>query len=177
MTEAWYVIETKLRRERDATQEIEALGFECFLPIEVRRRQDRSKKARPIIEYEVAMFPRYIFPRFDMAKPCGWQAIGRLQSVRGWLKAACNEVPRPIRDKTFIDRVKLEQIALRAALNNDQAVKLAPLPDGVRVTITEGPFATLGGIVNMSVGDRVKLLIDAAGFSELEIGRASLAVA
>lgn len=176
MAEAWYVIETKLRREKEATEEIQALGFECFMPIEVRRRKDRSKKHRPEIQYAVAMFPRYIFPRFDMAMPCGWQKIGRLHGVKGWLKSALRENPLPIKGD-FIDRVREEQIAIVAALNNDQNVKLEAIPNGTRVVIQDGPFATFGGFVNMSVGDRVRIMLDAAGFSALEIARRSVAIA
>jgi len=176
MADQWFVVQTKLRREKEATDEIIKLGFDCFMPIEVRKRKDRSKKHRPIVEYEVAMFPGYIFPQFDISQPCGWQQIGRLHSVRGWLKSALQESPRPIRGD-FIERVRQEQIAVRAAMVNDQAIKLERLPDGTRVIIQEGPFATLGGIVNMSVGDRVRIMLDAAGFSELNIERKAVAAA
>lgn len=176
MTQQWFVIETKMRREREASEEVSALGFECFMPVEVRKRQDRSQKARPIIEYEVAMFPRYIFPRFDIAQPYGWQRLGRLQSVKGWLKSRTSDFPSPIRND-FIDRVRQEQIAVRAALNNDHAIKLDPIPNGTRVIITDGPFATLGGIVNLSVGDRVKIMLDATNLRPLDVGRQSVCVA
>lgn len=176
MTDLWYVVETKFRRETQAQEEIEALGFPCFLPIEVRRRQDRGKFKRPMVEYAVPMFPRYVFPQLDLSQPCGWQRIARLHSVKGWLKPSQATTPSSVR-QDFIDRVKAEQVAIRAALTNDQAVKLDPIPNGTRVVIQEGPFATLGGIVSMSVGDRVKLLLDAAGFSDLQILRRSVAVA
>jgi len=176
MTERWFVVETKFRREVQAREDIEALGFSCFLPIEVRRRKDRSKKHRPIVEYQVPMFPRYVFPRFDLSQPCGWQKIARLHTVKGWLKPGAMALPSPVRED-FIDRVRAEQIAIQAALTNDQAVKLEPLPAGTRVIIQEGPFATLGGIVSLSTGDRVRLLLDAAGFSALQIARRSVAVA
>jgi transcription antitermination factor NusG len=128
------------------------------------------------VEYEVAMFPGYIFPMFDMSQPCGWQNMGRLHSVRGWLKSSLQENPPPIEDD-FIDRVRQEQIAIQAARNNDQAIKLEQLNPGTRIIIQEGPFATLGGIVNMSVGDRVRIMLDAAGFSALDIARHSVAAA
>lgn len=176
MADRYFVIQTKLRQEKKATEEIVALGFDCFNPIEVRKKKDRSKMARPEIEYEVAMFPGYIFPRFDIGQPCGWQNIGRLHSVRGWLKSALQENPPPIRD-SFIDRVREEQIAVRAALLNNRSIKLEQLPKGTRVTILEGPFATLGGLIDMSQGDRVRILLDAAGFSALDIGRHAVAAA
>lgn len=177
MADRYYVIQTKLRREKEATEEIVALGFDCFNPIEVRKRKDRSKKHRPDVEYEVAMFPGYIFPRFDMSTSIGWQQIGRLHSVRGWLKSAQYENPRPMRDESFIDRVKQEQIAIHAALLGDKAVKLEPLLGGTRIVILDGPFRTLGGIVNMSVGERIKILLDAAQDKPIDIARQSVAVA
>jgi transcription antitermination factor NusG len=177
MAEAWYVLNTKMRRENEAREEIRELGFECFLPLEIRRRKDRSKKHRPEVNYSVAMIPGYIFPKFDISKPCGWQNLGRLHTVKGWLKSTHLESPRPMRDQTFIDRLKEEQIAVAAALNNDQAIKLEPIPAGTRIIIQEGPFASFGGLVNMTVGDRVKVMLDAAGFSALEIARHSVAVA
>ncbi len=176
MAEAYYVIETKFRREMQAEEDIKALGFQCFLPIEVRRRQDRTKNRRPIIEYTVPMFPRYVFPHFDISKPCGWQGIARLHTVKGWLKPAAASLPSPVR-QDFIDRVTAEQIAVRAALTNDQNIKLEPIPAGTRVIIQDGPFATLGGIVSMSTSERVRLLLDAVGFSDLHIARRSVAVA
>jgi transcription antitermination factor NusG len=176
MAEAWFVVETKFRREPQAEDDIRALGFECFMPIEVRRRQDRTRNKRPIIEYTVPMFPRYVFPRFDISQPCGWQRIARLHTVKGWLKPAATSLPSPVR-QDFIDRVKAEQIAVRAALTNDHAITLEPLPAGTRVIIQEGPFATLGGIVSMSTSQRVRLLLDAVGFSDLHIARRSVAVA
>lgn len=176
MADRYYVIQTKLRREKEATEEIQALGFDCFNPVEVRKKKDRSRKARPDIEYEVAMFPGYIFPRFDMQLALGWQQMGRLHSVRGWLKPAGREVPSPIRSD-FIDRVREEQIAQKALLLGDKAGKLEPLPDGTRIVIQDGPFATLGGFVSMSVGDRVKIMLDAAGFSVLDIERRAVAIA
>ncbi len=172
----WYVVETKFRREAQAHEEISDMGFTCFLPMEVRRRQDRGKFRRPIIEYSVPMFPRYVFPQFDISQPCGWQRIGRSQNVKGWLKPAQDAPPSAIRED-FIDRVKTEQVAIRAALTNDLAVKLEPIPSGTRVIIQDGPFATLGGIVAMSTGQRVRLLLDAAGFSDLQIARSSVAIA
>ncbi len=176
MADAWYVLQTKMRKEKEASEEIQGLGFECFYPIEVRKRKDRSQKHRPLIEYEVAMIPGYIFPRFDISRPCGWQDLGRLQTVKGWLKSSLRENPSPIRSD-FIERVRQEQIAVRAALQNNQAVKLEALPAGTRVTIIDGPFRTLGGFVSMTVGNRVKVMLDAAGFSALEIGRHSVAAA
>jgi transcriptional antiterminator RfaH len=176
MSQQWYVIETKMRREKEAADEIQKLGFECFMPIEVRRRKDRSKKHRPEVEYTVAMFPRYIFPKFDIAQPCGWQHIGRLHSVKGWLKSALRETPSPIRSD-FIDRVLQEQIAVRAALTNDQSIKFERIANGTRVIILDGPFATLGGIVDMSVGDRIKIMLDAANIPPIDIARHSVAAA
>lgn len=176
MAEAWFVIETKMRRERESADAIEAMGFECFAPVEVRKRLDRSKHARPMVEYEVAMFPRYIFPRFDIKTPCGWQRIGELRSVHGWLKPAQREEPSPIRSD-FIDRVQTEQSFIRAAMEGDHAVKFEPLAKGTRVIIMDGPFRTIGGIVDMGEGERIKIMLDAARFDPIHIDRRSVSAA
>lgn len=176
MSERWFVVETKWRAEFQAEEEIAGLGFEVFLPLEFRRRQDRKQKARPIIDYEIPMFPRYLFPRFDISARFGWQEIGRLRSVKRWLKPAQSTTPSPIRSD-FIDRVREEQNAIKAARTNDQAIKLGPILAGTRVTILDGPFSAMGGIVSMSTHDRVMVMLDAAGFRGLDLERRFVAAA
>jgi transcription antitermination factor NusG len=57
----WYAILSKTGRERSATQILENIGYECYLPVSrsARRWSDRTK----IID--VALFPGYFFCRMN----------------------------------------------------------------------------------------------------------------
>lgn len=58
---AWYAIHVKSRQEKRIADSLSRKGFEIFLPTQKARRlwSDRVK------EIEVALFPTYVFARFD----------------------------------------------------------------------------------------------------------------
>lgn len=78
----WYVVWTKARSERDICEEISDFGFDAFTPIE---RRKRFKNGHKFI-YEQALFPGYVFARFDLTDG-SWSAINHIDGVRSIL---CN---------------------------------------------------------------------------------------
>lgn len=147
--------------ELRAREEINRLKLEgkfegnCYVPTEPKT----VSHARKIEVKEAPLIQGYIFLTFDPDyKKSNWNNILHCYSICNLLGPKLN--PTPIRGD-FIERIRTESIALHAAAMADKSIHLEPLQKGTRVIITEGPYASKGGIVDLSHGDRVKLMLDA----------------
>jgi transcription antitermination factor NusG len=76
MTHRWHIAFTDSRAEQDSCAEIRDIGFDAFTPMERHKRFTRGRK----VYYEQALFPRYLFARFDSDDP-HWASILDLDGV------------------------------------------------------------------------------------------------
>lgn len=144
----WYLVYTKPRQEKCALQNLEQQGYECYLPT-ISRQQRRPGGIAAI---EESLFPRYLFIRLGQGGTAkSWAPVrstkGVSQLVRFGAQPAC------VADD-LIERLR-EQACIASR---------TPMPlfeRGDRVHVTDGAFAGVEGIFQMTDGDhRVMVLIE-----------------
>jgi transcription antitermination factor NusG len=144
LTQRWYALQVWTRKESVIATELEAKGFECFLPMytSVRQWSDRVKQV------ELPLFPGYLFCRFE---PNNRRPLvvtpGVLQIV------GVGKSPAPLDDA--------EITGLQAAA--DSGLPRQPWPylsAGTRVKVVHGNLSGLEGIlINFKGNHRVVLSV------------------
>lgn len=144
----WYLVHTKPRQERCALQNLERQGYECYLPTIPTERLRQGSLALA----DEPLFPRYLFIR-----------LGLDYSAKGW---------GPIRSTTGVSRLvsfgvepaKVDDGLINLLRKKETAVQAEPerlFKPGERVRLTEGAFAGIEGIYQMTDGERrVMVLIE-----------------
>jgi transcription antitermination factor NusG len=140
--ENWFALGVTARHEKAVCRMLYQKGYETFVPLYTNRRQ-YAKRSR---EFELPLFPGYVFCRFDpvtrlpiLTTPGVLQVIG------------AGRVPVPIEPS--------EIESLKTAVN--AKARLMPLPfwqTGQKGRITYGPLAGVEGVV-MNVKDPVRLVL------------------
>lgn len=148
----WHVCFCDSRRERDACNDIIALGFQAYAPMEKLKRWRRGH--RQIVQQP--LFPRYIFVEFD-ANSAGWNEIRYIDGV--WDILENNGIPSPLPEGLVGMLMRQERIGL---FDHTQR---PPLPAGTVVQLDEtGPFAEfIGKVLRTRSGDRAEVLIKLLG--------------
>ena len=131
VSEPWYALRIRSHYENTVASHLHARGFESFLPLYLCRRRwsDRFK------EFELPLFPGYVFCRFD--------PLNRLPilSIPGVVKpVAIGRTPVPVDDS--------EIAAIQAAVKT--RLRTSPWPYlrvGQRVRIEQGPLCGIEGIL------------------------------
>ena len=125
----WYVVATKLRRERFAAAQLAQRHVEAFLPrLAIDRRGTRI--VRPL-------FPGYLFARLDLP--------------REWARVVWS--PGVLRLVTFEGEAypvlsgAISYLKSQAGADGVIVARPRPLPVGRRVRVTDGPLAGLVGII------------------------------
>jgi transcriptional antiterminator RfaH len=143
----WYLVHTKIRQETRALSNLEAQGFECFLPT---LRIEKLRKDTLTIAEEV-LFPRYLFIR--LATDLDSQSWTPIRSTPG-----VNRLVSFGNAPAKVDSNLIEQIQNRAL---ETSAPQAYFKFGELVQITQGAFAGIDAIYQMKDGDqRVMVLID-----------------
>ena len=127
----WYVASVKAGQEETVSRHLERQGFEPFTPTLVRT----VRHARRIVERRVALFPGYVFVRFDMHQ-CAWRSVNGTFGVRSLVMAG--EYPLPVPHGLVEDFMKM---------SDQTGVVRAALHAGQRVQVLGGPFANLLGTI------------------------------
>ena len=143
----WYLIHTKIRKEQCALQNLEQQGFECYLP---------EMHAEKLRRGTMAVVPEPLFPRYLFIR------LGTGLEGQSWA---------PIRSTTGVSR--LVAFGTTPAKVGDELVEVIRSqtggPDSLRrqfelgqaVVITQGPFAGLEAVYQMSDGEsRVMVLLN-----------------
>ena len=144
----WYLIQTKLRQERCALDNLQWQGYECYFPTMPAEKLQLDRLGF----VEQALFPRYLFIRLGQGPAA--QSWGPIRSTKG--------ISRLI---TFGATPAKVDDALIALLRNQEAL-VQTEPDrlfkpGERVRITEAPFIDIEGTYQMTNGDqRVMVFIE-----------------
>lgn len=156
----WYAVAAKPGQELGAARHLERQGFQTFTPSIVKT----VRHARRRTERQVALFPGYLFVRFDIGQ-CAWRSINGTLGVRSLVMAGERPLPAPRGlVESFIelsDKAGLMQTALEC---------------GQRVEILSGPFASwVGTVERMDDRGRVFVLLRLMnGESAVAMDRASL---
>ena len=144
----WYLVHTKPRQEKCALENLERQGYQCYLPTLP------SEKLRQglLTVSDEPLFPRYLFIR-----------LGQGVSAKSWA---------PIRSTKGVSRLvsfgvepaKVEGGLIELLRVQEASVQTEPdrlFNPGERVRLTEGPFAGIEGIYQMTDGEcRVMVLIE-----------------
>lgn len=145
----WYCLRTQPKREHIAAGQLRLLdGVDVFAPrIRFRRRTARGK-----VWFDEALFPGYLFVRFNFAEML--RAVSSAVGVRGLVRFAgeCAEVPDALID----------------ALQTDQTIVVPDVPDvavGDRAVVADGALCGLSAVIQqvMPGGDRVRVLLEIMG--------------
>lgn len=161
----WYVVRSLPHKEQPACDRLEAQGFHTFLPM-----FDKTiRHARRILSVRRAVFPRYLFVRFD-PRITQWRSINGTIGVEHMVMRGGR--PDPVKHgviETLIQSVDDEQ----------KLIFQDPLKPGDRVRLLSGPFADqLGVLKQMRGSDRVQVLLSFLGGPiPVEVDRHSLALA
>lgn len=143
----WYLIHTKPRLEQCALENLQQQGYECFLP------QIRVEKLRrgKLVEVDEPLFPRYFFIRLDTGNQAqSWHPIRSTKGVSRLV--SFGQEPAKVGD-ALVDLI-------RAQCSSD-VVQQRHFTQGEKVLITDGAFAGLEAIYQMSDGEqRVMVLLN-----------------
>ncbi len=127
----WFAVQVVGRRERIAHELLESKGYESFLPLYQCRRHwsDRIK------QFELPLFPGYVFCRFDP-----YHRLGVLKTPGVVCIVGMGRVPVPVSDG--------EIAAIRSIIDSRLPAQPWPfLQVGNRVRIDCGPLRGLEGII------------------------------
>ena len=143
----WYLIHTKIRQERHALQNLERQGFECYLPCVQAEKLQRGALA----VVDEPLFPRYLFIRLGSGlEGQNWAPIRSTTGVSRLV--SFGNVPAKVDDE-LVDAIRL-QISGPGGLRRQ-------FEPGQKVVITQGPFAGLEAIYQLSDGEsRVMVLLN-----------------
>jgi len=151
MSAAWYVIQSKPRKENQVNAYLKAEGFEVFYPtLHVKPVNPRSSKIRPL-------FPRYLFVHADLNE-VGKSALQWVPFAIGLVQFDGHATPVP--DNVIHEiRRRVQDIKDAGGLTFDG------LQPGDPVRITHGPLAGYEGLfdLRLSGSERVQLLLEMLG--------------
>lgn len=151
MGPAWYVLQTKPKKERQVCSYVESQGFEVFYPaVVVTPVNPRSSTIRPL-------FPRYMFVRADLER-VGMSALQWVPASIGLVRFG--EQPAAVPDAVIY------QIKRRVAeIQHAGGLNLDGIKCGDPVRITQGPLAGYAALFDMRLrgSDRVQVLLDMLG--------------
>jgi transcriptional antiterminator RfaH len=148
---AWYCLHTKSKTEHIAATVLTTRhGVETYCP---RIRFERTT-ARGKVWFVEALFPRYVFARFDMEEMS--RAVKYSHNVVRIVEFG--EAPIPLPDQVISDLK--EEMAFQEIVEVRRSIEV-----GDEVELTEGPMRGLKGIVHsvLSGQDRVRILLDFLG--------------
>lgn len=154
----WYCLRSKPKHEHIAAAHLRLCeGVEVYCP---RVRIQRSTR-RGLVWFTEALFPNYLFARFEMAR---WYSLVRYsQGVSGIVRFG-EEYPE-VPDKTLED--------LRSFMSDAELKTVSyVLSEGDSVEIVEGPLRGQTGVVKqlLPARERVKVLLEVlGGTNEVEI--------
>lgn len=146
----WYAVYAQPGKEMFAARNLEAQGFEPYLPIYRKNR----RHARRVDSILAPLFPRYLFVRMDPQQQ-RWRSVNGTFGVCYLLTDG--NLPQVV-PPTFIDMLRArEQEGLIV-------VEPSGFRKGQRLQVTEGPFAEMEGVFEC-IDDRARvvLLLDLMG--------------
>jgi transcriptional antiterminator RfaH len=152
----WYLVRTKLGRERWVTDQLSAIIPEVFLPMLEARTPRWGKMAWSV----TPLFPCYVFARFDLR--ARYFDIRYMNGVQGIVSAGCDPLAVPT---SVVDEIKTRGV--------NGVVKIEPkaFGPGEHVRVVEGPFRGFDAIFEryLSGAERVAILLSAVEAQGLRV--------
>lgn len=150
---AWYLVHSKPRQEALALQQLQAQGYQAWLP-QLKRLSRRRQRGVGLFVWE-PLFPRYVFFRPGIAT----QSIAPARSTVGVTRLVTfGHVP------ALMPHARLRELALwEREQHRQDAAAVAGLQTGMTVRITDGPLAGLDALVQLPQQDRVVVLLELLG--------------
>lgn len=150
----WFVVQTNIKSERKAEDNLRLAGFDVYLP--TYRVEIKNKRTNTYITRERPLLMRYMFVGMDMrAQHFGF--VRACEGVESLLGVNGTPIPVPARD---IEALYLAEFDMRfddtraarihrkeEAATRKQTLEMK-YAKGNAVTVTAGPFASFGGLVD-----------------------------
>lgn len=143
----WYLVHAQTGREHVAETNLSRQNYRSFLPKYART----TRHARKLVTRDEALFPGYLFVALDLETD-RWSPInGTLGVVR---LVSHRSAPVPVPEGVV-------ECLIDAARPDGRLERKPAFRPGDRVRMIAGPFADrIAEVVELSGGDRVKLLLD-----------------
>lgn len=142
----WFVIHTKPHQEQRALENLTRQGYTCYLPTLAVERIQRGE-LRVAIE---PLFPRYLFIRLGTGE--SGQSWSPIRSTKGVSRLVTfGSAPAKVDDR-------LIEI-LRSQADSTAAEPQRLFNPGERVVVTDGPFAGIEGIYQITDGERRAMVL------------------
>ncbi len=152
MSQNWFLIYTKPRKEDLAHKNLNNQGFSTYLPLLEKLKRKRNRNALSI----EPLFPRYLFIQLNL----GLDNISSIRSTPGVSKlVSFGQYPTKL-PNGFIECLRNSEDAQRKVhISDENQIRL-----GDTVEIMDGPFAGyISKIHAISGKDRVQILMDILG--------------
>jgi transcriptional antiterminator RfaH len=144
----WYLIHTKPRQELRALENLERQGYECYLPL----LPTEKIQQKLVAIVDEPLFPRYLFIRLDSSQ--SGKSWAPIRSTLGVSKLVTFGM-----EPAKVDHALIEFLRESEAKISEQPQRLFDVGD--RLLVTDGPFAGIEAIYQMSNGEgRVMVLIE-----------------
>jgi transcriptional antiterminator RfaH len=144
----WYLVQTKPRQEFIALEHLQRQTYECYFPI----LQVEQVVKGQVTQVRKPLFPRYLFIRLgqDMQS----KSWGPIRSTVGVQKLVSFGLEPAKVASELIETIRSHELQFKAMPR-----KL--FEPGQRVVLTQGPFAGIEGVFQMTDGNqRVMVLIE-----------------
>jgi transcriptional antiterminator RfaH len=140
----WFAIAVKPRHEKSVAHVLDTKGFETFVPVH----KNRNRHAARLRDFELPLFPGYVFSHFDLFKRLPVMITPGVTRILG-------VGPNP----TPVDPIEIA--SLRKTLDKALSAKTLPfLQAGNKVRICEGPLHGVEGII-VSVRGEPRIVLSA----------------
>ena len=148
----WYLVYTKLRKERVAEQNLQRQSYEVYLPLIQQPRRQRGRW----IEAIDPLFPRYLFVHLQP----GYDNMGSIRYTTGVRNLVRFTVEPAVVPDHIIESLK-QTADCNTGLHHPQDPLFKP---GDKVIIDKGPLAGLSAILLAETGEeRVVILLEMLG--------------
>ena len=140
----WFAIAVKPRHEKSVAQALDTKGYETFVPLY----KHRNRYAARLRDFELPLFPGYVFSRFELFKRLPVMITPGVTRILG-----VGPNPTPLDPN--------EIASLRKTLDKALSARTIPfLQTGSKVRICEGPLQGVLGII-VSVRGEPRIVLSA----------------
>jgi len=140
----WYLIHTKPRLEKQALENLERQGYECYLPLYSTEKLYRRK----LTVTDSPLFPRYLFIR--LGQESSGKSWNPLRSTRG-----VSQLVRFGQHPAQVDDTLIALLKSRERQSEPERM----FNQGDPVRIVDGPFADIEAIYQIPDGERRALVL------------------
>lgn len=151
-TYRWYAVYVPFRREKSASERLERMGIETYVPL-----IEKTKRyVRKVKKYRIPLINKYVFVRID---PQNRSAVLRERDVIDFLRFEGRMVAIPDAEIETLRRVVGDKEAIINSMEGSQTV-------GAEVEIIHGHLTGLKGVVQEILGkNKVLVTLETLGLT------------